>query len=71
MYFSLSVLFPTKTWQSRVNEFTLDFRGELGGKWAEWQVLLCYLENKLQSARVCLPVLQASGDTLPSAKQNH
>lgn len=37
---------------------------------AEQQVLLPTLENELQSAQICLPVSQASTDTLSSAKQN-
>lgn len=36
---------------------------------AEQEVLLPTLENKLQSARICLPVSQASADTLFSANR--
>lgn len=34
IYFSLAILFPEKNRHSGLSEFTVDFKGELGGKWA-------------------------------------
>ena len=35
IYFSIFVPFPAKIWHSGVNKITVDFKGELGGKWAK------------------------------------